>query len=69
MIPYLCPEMPETQKAALHQIIKTPLVYTAVALRNWTASNAWGFPASLRWSPAFGQRVKLGLRLRRSGPG
>jgi spermidine dehydrogenase len=37
MIPYLCPEMPETQKAALHKLIKTPLVYTSVALRNWTA--------------------------------
>jgi spermidine dehydrogenase len=37
MIPYLCPELPEAQKAALHQVIKTPLVYTSVALRNWRA--------------------------------
>jgi spermidine dehydrogenase len=37
MIPYLCPELPEAQKAALHQLVKTPLVYTSVALRNWTA--------------------------------
>jgi spermidine dehydrogenase len=37
MIPYLCPELPEPQKAALHQLVKTPLVYTTVALRNWTA--------------------------------
>jgi len=37
MIPYLCPELPETQKAALHQLVKTPLVYTSVALRNWRA--------------------------------
>jgi spermidine dehydrogenase len=37
MIPYLCPELPEAQKAALHQLIKTPLVYTSVALRNWRA--------------------------------
>ncbi len=37
MIPYLCPEMPEAQKAAQHALIKTPLVYTTVALRNWRA--------------------------------
>jgi spermidine dehydrogenase len=37
MIPYLCPEMGETQKAALHKVVKTPLVYTTVALRNWKA--------------------------------
>ncbi|HEY2481477.1 MAG TPA: FAD/NAD(P)-binding protein [Caulobacteraceae bacterium] len=37
MIPYLCPEMAEAQKAALHKVVKTPLVYTTVALRNWTA--------------------------------
>jgi len=35
MIPYLCPELPAPQKAALHQLIKTPLVYTSVALRDW----------------------------------
>jgi spermidine dehydrogenase len=37
MIPYLCPELPEPQKAALHQLVKTPLVYTSVALRDWQA--------------------------------
>ena len=35
MIPYLCPELPDAQKAALHELVKTPLVYTSVALRNW----------------------------------
>ena len=35
MIPYLCPELPAAQKAALHNLVKTPLVYTSVALRNW----------------------------------
>jgi spermidine dehydrogenase len=34
MIPYLCPELPAPQKEALHQLVKTPLVYTSVALRN-----------------------------------
>jgi spermidine dehydrogenase len=42
MIPYLCPDLPETQKAALHQVVKTPLVYTNVALRNWTAFQRLG---------------------------
>ncbi len=42
MIPYLCPEMGETQKAALHSLVKTPLVYTSVALRNWTAFGKLG---------------------------
>jgi spermidine dehydrogenase len=37
MIPYLCPELPEAQKEALHGLIKTPLVYTSVALKNWQA--------------------------------
>ena len=42
MIPYLCPEMPGPQKAALHQVVKTPLVYTSVALRNWRAFHKLG---------------------------
>ena len=37
MIPYLCPELPDSQKEALHKLVKTPLVYTSVALRNWEA--------------------------------
>ena len=35
MIPYLCPELPEKQKDALHYGVKEPLIYTHVALRNW----------------------------------
>ncbi len=35
MIPYLCPELPDRQKAALKSLVKTPLIYTTVALRNW----------------------------------
>jgi spermidine dehydrogenase len=42
MIPYLCPEMPAGQKEALHNVIKTPLVYTSVALRNWQAFQKLG---------------------------
>jgi len=40
MIPYLCPELPAAQKDALHQLVKTPLVYTSVALRNRQAFDA-----------------------------
>jgi len=42
MIPYLCPELPAAQKAALHQLVKTPLVYTTVALRDWEAFRRLG---------------------------
>jgi spermidine dehydrogenase len=40
MIPYLCPELPPAQKDALHRLVKTPLVYTSVALRNRQAFDA-----------------------------
>ncbi len=35
MIPYLMPELPQAQRAALAQNVKTPLVYTNVVVRNW----------------------------------
>jgi spermidine dehydrogenase len=37
MIPYICPQLPQKQKEALSYLVKTPLVYTHVALRNWTS--------------------------------
>jgi len=42
VIPYMCPDLPATQKAALHYGVKVPLVYTAVAIRNWTAFQKLG---------------------------
>jgi len=42
MIPYLCPELPEKQKDALAYLVKAPLVYTHVALHNWTAFHKLG---------------------------
>jgi spermidine dehydrogenase len=42
MIPYLAPELPAKQKAALHYLVKTPLVYTSVAIRNWRAFKKLG---------------------------
>jgi spermidine dehydrogenase len=35
VIPYMCPEMSETQKDALGYQVKVPLVYTNVQLKNW----------------------------------
>jgi spermidine dehydrogenase len=37
MIPYIVPELPAPQKAALHELVKAPLVYTSVAIANWQA--------------------------------
>ena len=37
MIPYLCPELPAPQREALALQVKTPMLYTTVALRNWQA--------------------------------
>jgi spermidine dehydrogenase len=42
MAPYLCPELPEKQKEALHYGVKEPLIYTHVAIRNWTAFHNLG---------------------------
>jgi spermidine dehydrogenase len=42
MIPYLCPELPSSQKEALAYCVKTPLVYVQVALRNWTSFHKLG---------------------------
>ena len=35
VIPYMCPEMPDTQKEALAYNVKVPLAYTNVQIRNW----------------------------------
>ena len=42
MIPYLCPELPDKQKEALSYLVKAPLVYTHVAINNWTAFQKLG---------------------------
>jgi spermidine dehydrogenase len=42
IVPYLVPELPEEQKAALHRAVRKPLVYTRVALRNWKAFQRLG---------------------------
>jgi spermidine dehydrogenase len=41
-IPFLCPELPDAQKQALHYLVKIPLVYTSVGIRNWTSFQKLG---------------------------
>lgn len=42
IIPYLVPQLPAKQKEALHYLVKVPLVYTSVGIRNWTAFQKLG---------------------------
>ena len=42
VIPYVCPELPQTQKEALLYGTKVPLVYTSVAIKNWKAFEKLG---------------------------
>jgi spermidine dehydrogenase len=42
MVPYLCPELPDQQKEALHYGVKEPFIYTHVAIRNWAAFHKLG---------------------------
>jgi spermidine dehydrogenase len=42
VIPYICEELPEKQKDALASAQKVPLLYTNVALRNWTSFQKLG---------------------------
>jgi spermidine dehydrogenase len=42
MIPYICQELPDAQKEALSYLVKAPLVYTHVALRNWSPFSKLG---------------------------
>jgi spermidine dehydrogenase len=42
IIPSICPELPDKQKEALRYGVKVPLVYSVVALRNWTAFEKLG---------------------------
>jgi spermidine dehydrogenase len=65
MIPYLCPELPEPQKQALRTLVKTPLVYTQVALRDWTAFQRLGIrdiqaPGSYYFSLALNPTIDIG---------
>ncbi len=65
MIPFLCPELPRKQQDALHSLVKTPLVYTHVAIRNWIAFQNLGIhqivaPAGYHTYTALDFPVSLG---------
>jgi spermidine dehydrogenase len=65
MIPYLCPDLPDKQKEALAYLVKAPLVYTHVAIRNWTSFQKLGVhqisaPASYHNYVALDFPVSLG---------
>ncbi len=66
MIPYLVPELPEAQKQALHQLVKSPLVYTNVALRNWQSFSRLGIdriyaPGSYHTTVTLNPKVDVGI--------
>lgn len=42
IIRFLCPELPDQQKQALHYAVKIPLIYASVALKNWRPFKALG---------------------------
>jgi len=47
VIPTLCPELPSAQRTALAHQVRTPVLYTNVALRNWRAWHDLGLGAVL----------------------
>jgi spermidine dehydrogenase len=65
MIPYICTELPDPQKEALSYLVKAPLVYTHVALRNWSSFSKLGIrqivaPASYHTYVSLDFPVSLG---------
>lgn len=65
VIPYLCPDLPERQKAAMHELVKVPLVYTTVSLTNWRAFaklklSGVSFPGGYFQSAALNPAVEIG---------
>ena len=47
IIPHLCPELPDIQKTALSTMVKSPILYCNVAVRNWQAWKNLGVGALL----------------------
>jgi len=65
MIPYIVPELPEPQKKALHALVRCPLVYTNLALRNWASFHTLGVrrieaPGSYHMSVSLNPAVDIG---------
>ena len=66
IIPYLVPDLPEKQKEALHYLVKVPLVYTSVGIRNWTSFQKLG-AGSVRAPGAYWMDVNLNWPMRIGG--
>jgi spermidine dehydrogenase len=65
VIPFLCPDLPAEQKEALGYGVKVPLVYTVVALKNWTAFQKLGIrgvscPGMYHTSLGLDQAINIG---------
>jgi spermidine dehydrogenase len=65
MIPFLCAELPDSQKHALSLAEKVPLLYTNVALRDWTSfaklkTNSVYAPGSYHRNVALDLPVSIG---------
>jgi spermidine dehydrogenase len=63
--PFICPELPESQKEALKYGSKVPLVYTVVAVRNWSSFSKLGMqrvttPGMYHTSIGLDQPVSIG---------
>jgi spermidine dehydrogenase len=58
VIPYVVPELPGKQKEALHYLVKVPLVYSSVGIRNWTSFQKLGV-RSVRAPGAYWMDVSL----------
>jgi spermidine dehydrogenase len=58
MLPYICSDVPQGQRAAQGQSVRAPLVYTNVLIRNWTSFKKLGL--SRAYCPgSFFQTVRL----------
>jgi spermidine dehydrogenase len=65
MIPYICTELPSTQKTALSFAVKVPLVYTNVLIKNWRSFEKLGVssiyaPGSFHSEMSLDMPVSLG---------
>ena len=60
IVPYLVPDLPESQKAALHMAVRKPLVATNVAIRNWRAFQNMGV-SSISCPSMFFQSIGLSV--------
>ncbi len=74
MLPYICPELPPLQRAALAGAVRSPIVYTNVLLRNWHAWERLGIgffsaPASYHSVSMLDFPVSLGGYRFSGGPG